>query len=115
MFSVNFDCEDRHWGEVRTGLVNDIHLFAHYYHLRMKNVIAAQAATLSEFDLSPREREVLQWAAEGKTAWETRALLKLSDECRQPLCQQRHEQAARQDEDPGRGHRRAELDVQLSS
>ena len=55
-----------------------MHLFAHYYHLRMKNVIAARPAT-AEFDLSPREREVLQWAAEGKTAWETAQLLGVSE------------------------------------
>ena len=78
MFSINFDCEDRHWNEVRSSLVNEVHLFAHYFHLRMKNVIAAQSVT-SEFDLSPREREVLQWAAEGKTSWETAQLLRVSE------------------------------------
>jgi DNA-binding CsgD family transcriptional regulator len=78
MFSINFDCEDRHWSEVRSSLVNEVHLFAHYFHLRMRNVIAAQSVT-SEFDLSPREREVLQWAAEGKTAWETAQLLGVSE------------------------------------
>jgi DNA-binding CsgD family transcriptional regulator len=78
MFSVNFDCEDHHWNELRSALANDVHLFAHYFHLRMKNVIAAQAATAA-FDLSPREREVLQWAAEGKTAWETAQFLRVSE------------------------------------
>ena len=78
MFSVNFQCEDRHWAEVRTGLVNGIHLFAHYFHLRMKDVIAASPVT-AEYDLSPREREVLQWAADGKTAWETAQLLGVSE------------------------------------
>ena len=34
---------------------------------------------LAAFDLSPREREVLQWAAEGKTAWETAQLLRVSE------------------------------------
>jgi DNA-binding CsgD family transcriptional regulator len=78
MFSINFDCEDRHWNEVRSVLVNEGHLFAHYFHQRMRNVIAARSVT-SEFDLSPREREVLQWAAEGKTAWETAQLLGVSE------------------------------------
>lgn len=78
MFSVNFECDDRHWGEVRTELVNGLHLFAHYFHLRMKAVIAGQPVS-SEFDLAPREREVLRWAAEGKTAWETAQLLKVSE------------------------------------
>jgi DNA-binding CsgD family transcriptional regulator len=78
MFSINFECEDRHWAEMRRHLVNAMHLFAHYYHLRMKGVIAAQPVT-SEFDLSPREREVLKWAADGKTAWETAQLLGVSE------------------------------------
>lgn len=78
MFSVNFECDDRHWAEVRNNLVNGIHLFAHYFHLRMRDVIAARPVT-SDYDLSPREREVLQWAADGKTAWETAQLLKVSE------------------------------------
>jgi DNA-binding CsgD family transcriptional regulator len=78
MFSVNFECDDRHWNEVRLRLVSRLHLFAHYYHLRMKDVIAAQPVT-AEYDLSPREREVLRWAADGKTAWETAQLLGVSE------------------------------------
>lgn len=78
MFSINFECDDRHWGEVRQRLVNTAHLFAHYFHQRMKPVIAARTMS-AEFDLSPREREVLQWAAEGKTARETAHLLGLSE------------------------------------
>ncbi len=78
MFSVNFDCDDRAWTALRASLVNDVHLFAHYYHLRMKAVVTAQDMS-AEFDLSPREREVLQWAAEGKTAWETARLLRVSE------------------------------------
>ncbi len=78
MFSVNFDCDDRHWDEMRTTLVSDLHLFAHYYHLRMKHLVATREIK-AEFDLSPREREVLQWAAEGKTAWETARLLNVSE------------------------------------
>ena len=78
MFSVNFECEDRHWAEVRNDLVNGFHLFAHYFHLRMKEIIAGRPVT-SEFDLSPREREVLKWAADGKTAWETAQLIGVSE------------------------------------
>lgn len=78
MFSLNFECEDRHWAEVRNDLVNGFHLFAHYFHLRMKEVIAGRPVT-NEFDLSPREKEVLQWAAEGKTAWETSQLIGVSE------------------------------------
>lgn len=78
MFSVNIECEDVRWNQMRTGLVKGFHLFAHYFHLRMKEVIAGRPIS-ADFDLSPREREVLQWAAEGKTAWETAQLIGVSE------------------------------------
>jgi DNA-binding CsgD family transcriptional regulator len=78
MFSVNFECDDRQWDSLRHDLVNGFHLFAHFFHLRMKDVISRRPVT-SEFDLSPREREVLAWAADGKTAWETAQLLGVSE------------------------------------
>jgi DNA-binding CsgD family transcriptional regulator len=78
LFSINFECEDRHWNALRSSLANDVHLFAHYYHQRMRDVIAARPVT-SAFDLSPRERDVLRWAAEGKTARETARLLRVSE------------------------------------
>jgi DNA-binding CsgD family transcriptional regulator len=78
MFSVNFECEDRHWSKVRRDLVSGLHIFAHYFHLRMRDIISARPVT-AEFDLSPREREVLKWASDGKTAWETAQLLGVSE------------------------------------
>jgi len=78
MFSINFECDDRRWNEVRREIVNEVHLFAHYYHQRVKKLIAGRPLA-REFDLSPREREVLMWAAEGKTARETARLLKVSE------------------------------------
>ena len=78
MFSVNFECDDRHWAGVRNDIVNGFHLFAHFFHLRMKDVISTRPIT-SDFDLSPREREVLKWAADGKTAWETAQLIGVSE------------------------------------
>lgn len=78
MFSVNMDCADADWRTLRMEIVGVFHLFAHYFHLRMKDVIASRPVT-SEYDLSAREREVLAWAAEGKTAWETARLLNVSE------------------------------------
>ncbi|MFT3986858.1 helix-turn-helix transcriptional regulator [Aestuariivirga sp.] len=78
MFSVNFECEDRHWGEMRQVLANGLHLFAHYFHQRVKDVIS-QRPLSGDFELSPREREVLKWAADGKTAWETAKVIGLSE------------------------------------
>jgi DNA-binding CsgD family transcriptional regulator len=78
MFSLNFECDDRQWLELRRDMVCGAHLFAHYFHQRMRGVIAARPVSAA-FDLSPREREVLKWAADGKTAWETAQLLGVSE------------------------------------
>lgn len=44
----------------------------------MKRVVSGGPVS-SAYDLSPRERQVLQWAAEGKTARETARLLQVSE------------------------------------
>jgi DNA-binding CsgD family transcriptional regulator len=77
MFSVNFECGDDDWQEARGELVNTFHLFAHYFHLRVKDLMNL-TRTAERVHLSPREIDVLHWAAEGKTAWETAKLLGLS-------------------------------------
>ena len=74
MFSVNVDCNDAEWIETRGLIVSTFHLFAHYFHLRVKESVIRKR----EFEramLSPRERDVLLWAAEGKTSWEAAKLL----------------------------------------
>lgn len=78
LFSVNFSCPDEDWQDIRGRLSNIFHIFAHFYHLRIKDLlsIGLQAA---EAELSPREREVLRYAADGKTAWETARLLNLTE------------------------------------
>jgi LuxR family quorum sensing-dependent transcriptional regulator len=72
------DCADTEWTDVRRDLANDIHLFAHYFHGRMRQLTDNQAGP-GPMILSPREREVLHWAAEGKTARDTARLLRLSE------------------------------------
>ncbi len=113
MFSVNFECEDRHWSEIRNDLVNGFHLFAHYFHLRMKDVISGRPMT-AEYDLSPREKEVLKWAADGKTAWETSQLLRRLRTRHPALHRKRHHQAQGQNQDASRGHRGQEPDPALN-
>jgi DNA-binding CsgD family transcriptional regulator len=78
MFSVNFECADSQWVEVRRDLVTVFHLFGHFFHLRLKDLIG-RPANQNVPELTPREREVLSWAAEGKTAWETARLLGVSE------------------------------------
>lgn len=77
MFSVNFDCADSQWIEIRKDLVTVFHLFGHFFHLRLKDLVAKPSKVAA--DLAPREREVLSWAAEGKTAWETAELIGVSE------------------------------------
>ena len=75
MFSINFECDDRHGARLRQRLVNDYpSVRALLSPAHEERDLAARPVT-SEFDLSPREREVLKWAADGKTAWETAQLL----------------------------------------
>jgi len=55
----------------------DMHLLAIYSHAAVARFID-EAAPEAEVRLSPRERECLQWTAQGKTAWEISEILKLS-------------------------------------
>jgi DNA-binding CsgD family transcriptional regulator len=78
MFSVNFACTDEEWLEVRGELVSIFHLFGHYFHLRARELVNASRRNTERAVLSPRERDVLLWAAEGKTSWEAAKLLGIS-------------------------------------
>lgn len=78
LFSINFDCDADAWDGMRRQLASEAHLFAHYFHQRMKGVVSTQVSA-TELDLSPRERDVLRWAAEGMTARETARRLQVSE------------------------------------
>jgi DNA-binding CsgD family transcriptional regulator len=78
MFSVNVACTDAEWLEERGDLVCIFHLFAHHFHLRAQDMLNAQLP-VDRGALSQRERDVLLWAAEGKTSWETARLLGISN------------------------------------
>jgi LuxR family quorum sensing-dependent transcriptional regulator len=53
------------------------HLLALTAHGRLQVLMGA--STIRSFTLTPREREVLTWAAAGKTAWETSTILRISE------------------------------------
>jgi DNA-binding CsgD family transcriptional regulator len=53
-----------------------VHLMALHFHAHVGARILGEAATRG-FRLSPREKECLLWAAEGKTLWETAEILGL--------------------------------------
>jgi len=54
-------------------------LFTAYLHEAVRRVFASDVITLSQVDLTGREKECLLWATEGKTAWETSQILSISE------------------------------------
>ena len=107
MFSINFECEDRHWLEVRQQLVNNIHLFAHYYHQRMRSVIATRPVS-AEFDLSPARARGPEMGGRWQDGLGNGPADRRQRTRHPALYRERDEQASRQDEDAGRRHRREE-------
>ena len=70
LFSINVDLDDdREWRAVRAELAQLFHLVAHYFHLRIGEVMQTGMANEdADMELSMREKQVLTLAAEGKTA-----------------------------------------------
>lgn len=65
-----------------TRLVSAFHLFATFVQCTARKlwpVRASEPQRSTEIQLSPRERECLQWAAAGKTAWETGMILSIAE------------------------------------
>ncbi len=54
-------------------------LFTAYLHEAVRRVFASEVLTLTQVDLTGREKECLLWATEGKTAWETSRILNISE------------------------------------
>jgi len=78
MFSVNFDCTDGEWPELRRNNIGQFGLLAHFFHERARALFAPGVCRPHK-PLSVRELETLKWAAAGKTSWETAAILGLSE------------------------------------
>jgi DNA-binding CsgD family transcriptional regulator len=55
---------------------NALHLMALHYHLASERALFEPPPAIQ---LSPREREVLLWAAQGKTGWEIAQILRLTE------------------------------------
>lgn len=77
LVSISSDTSGRDWEHVRRHYMRDFQLLALHLHqtiLRLEGGHHAEQAALS-----PRERECLQWVAEGKTCWECATILGLSE------------------------------------
>ncbi|MFT6657755.1 helix-turn-helix transcriptional regulator [Maritalea sp.] len=75
VLSFNADVPDKEWLSFREEVLPHILLFAHQFNAKALNIRAPQ---IEEAQLSPREIEVLKWAAEGKSVWETAQILTIS-------------------------------------
>jgi DNA-binding CsgD family transcriptional regulator len=78
LFSVNSDLPDKEWADLKKQSMRDLQLLAHYFH---QMVIRVEGGETPHYEslLSPREKECLQWAASGKTIWETAHILNISE------------------------------------
>jgi DNA-binding CsgD family transcriptional regulator len=78
LFSVNSDLPDGEWADLKKQSMRDLQLLAHYFH---QMVIRVEGGETPHYEarLSPREKECLQWAASGKTIWETAHILNVSE------------------------------------
>jgi len=78
LFSITANARDREWADTKRLYMRDFQIIAHHAHAM---VLRTTGATRTDYTnaLSHRERECLQWAAVGKSAWETSVILKLSE------------------------------------
>ncbi len=74
--SVNVDMPNDEWWQFRHKILPHVVLFAHQFHAKVPKLPQPNAEGVN---LSNREVEVLRWAAEGKSVWETAQILGISD------------------------------------
>ena len=78
LLSLNGQFDDRDWAEIKSSTLPLIQIAAYEFHKRIVE-IETPACRSVEIKLSDREIEVLRWAADGKTAWETSQIMGLSE------------------------------------
>ena len=77
LVSLNTDMSSQDWALFLKEHVADVTYFASLLHREVLRPIT-NASGVTSVELSMREREVLQWAAAGKSSWETSTILGLS-------------------------------------
>ncbi|MBB3233143.1 LuxR family transcriptional regulator [Halomonas stenophila] len=78
LLSVNSSLTSKDWEFFKANHLGDLALFAYMFHLKILEVqgISQIAPSVA---LSEREKSVIKWAAEGKTAWETAKILGITE------------------------------------
>jgi len=77
LVSITSEARAWEWQQLRLRYMRDFQLLSLHMHQAMLRLEGGQRAEHPA--LSPRERECLQWTAEGKTSWECAVILGLSE------------------------------------
>jgi DNA-binding CsgD family transcriptional regulator len=75
LFSINADCGDNEWVVFRKKFIRDFQLIGFHFHA---HVLQRENVEMEEINLAQRQIEILQWAASGKTEWETASICGIS-------------------------------------
>jgi DNA-binding CsgD family transcriptional regulator len=78
LLSFNSPLLDQDWENFKARHLGQLTIFAYLFHLRVLELEGISQFSQGRF-LRPREQEVLQWAARGKSSWETARILGLSE------------------------------------
>lgn len=77
MFTINCEMPDQEWQRRRREIMHSFWIVACSFH---QSVLEGECSILSPtVKLTPREIEVLKWAAAGKSYWETSVILGVSE------------------------------------
>jgi len=77
-FSINSSLPNNEWEDLKKEKLGKLTIFAYQFHLQITDLISHNKPVL-KISLSPRETDILLWAAEGKTSWETATILGLAE------------------------------------
>lgn len=78
LFSITANVSDREWADTKRLYMRDFQIIAHHAHAMVLRMTGATRTDYAHV-LSERERECLQWAAVGKSAWDTSVILSISE------------------------------------